>query len=66
LGWLKILSFETSTFASTSSIGDLQLFLLFFPFVAKLSKPFLTYFFGSGTWYPRFGCVNKMIQSMQS
>jgi hypothetical protein len=33
---------------------------------AKLSKPVLNYFFSSRTWYPGFGNVNKIIQSMQS
>jgi hypothetical protein len=64
MGWLKILSFETSTFASTSSMGDLPLCLLFVLFVAKLSKPVLNYFFSSRTWYPRLGNVIKMILSM--
>jgi hypothetical protein len=48
LGWLKILSFETSTFASKSSMGDLQLCLLFVLFVPKLSKPVIAYFFWEG------------------
>jgi hypothetical protein len=50
LGWLKVLSFETSTFASTSSMGDVQLCILFVLFFAKLSKPVLNYFFSSRTW----------------
>jgi hypothetical protein len=44
LGWLKSLSFETSTGASASSMGDLLLFVLF---VAKMSQPGFTYIFVS-------------------
>jgi hypothetical protein len=53
-GLAEILSFETSTFASTSSVGDLQLCLLFVLFVAKLSITDLTYIFGSRTWHSMF------------
>jgi hypothetical protein len=48
------------TMASTSSMGDLTLCLVFVIFVAKLSKPVHTNIFG------KVECVNKMIQSMQS
>ncbi len=37
-------NFETSTSASTSSVGELQLCLLYVLFVVKLSKPVLSYF----------------------
>jgi hypothetical protein len=54
LGWLKILSFENSRGASASSMGDLQLWLLFVLFVAKMSQPFLTYIFGFDIFLPFF------------
>jgi hypothetical protein len=47
LGWLKILSFETSTGALASSMGDLHLWLLYVLFVAKMSQPGFTYVFVS-------------------
>jgi hypothetical protein len=47
LGWLKILSSETSTGASASSMGDLHLWLLFVLFVEKMSQPGFTYIFVS-------------------
>jgi hypothetical protein len=38
--------------ASASSMGDLQLWLLFVLFVAKMSQQFLTYIFGFDIFIP--------------
>ncbi len=61
LGWLKILSFKTSTFASTSSLVDLPSLC---PLCCKTEQTIFYLFF----WVQEHGtqCVNNMIKSMQS